>query len=122
MPCHTARVDTPPSFTDRLRLVFEESGLTQAELARRLRVPRATVNAWFQGRSINLTHDNLFALADALNVVARWLGTGRGRKELAKLQPNHTELLRCYTALDQKERAAVDLIVHQIAEKHDRYR
>ena len=40
---------------DRIKVLREQSDMTQAELARRLRITRASVNAWEQGISVPST-------------------------------------------------------------------
>lgn len=52
--------------------------MSQADLARAAGVSRGTVHGWFDGRPTNLRPRTLFAVADALNVEARWLATGEG--------------------------------------------
>lgn len=54
------------SLIARLRAVFEASGLTQAELARRLGVRRSQVNRWFREDDAGLNAASAFAIADAL--------------------------------------------------------
>jgi len=62
---------------DRIRDAMISAGIaTPAELARRLDLPRQTVHRWLGGNIKNLTYENLFRLADLLNVSARWLAIG----------------------------------------------
>jgi len=52
-------------------------GITNvSELARRLELPRQTVYRWLTGDIKHLSVENLFRLADLLNVSARWLALG----------------------------------------------
>lgn len=70
---------TKPKSTqhDRIRDAMIAAGIAgPGELARRLRLPRQTVHRWLAGNIKNLTYDNLFRLADLLNVSARWLAIG----------------------------------------------
>ena len=72
-------------FSERLRAamrVYQErtgsARLTQEALARKCGTKQAAVAGWLNGRSVPKT-ELLFALADALDVSGRWLGTGRGQ-------------------------------------------
>jgi transcriptional regulator with XRE-family HTH domain len=47
-----------------------------AELGRRIGLPRQTVHRWINGDTKNMTHENLYEVADALQVRARWLAVG----------------------------------------------
>jgi transcriptional regulator with XRE-family HTH domain len=75
------------TITDRVRAAIDASGLTQAEIARRVGVERQTVGDWYHGRSINIRPEHLFALADTLGIEARWLATGKGPKLAIKHPP-----------------------------------
>jgi transcriptional regulator with XRE-family HTH domain len=62
---------------DRIRDAMIARGIAGAgELARRLNLPRQTVHRWLRGSIKNMTYENLFRLADHLNVSARWLAVG----------------------------------------------
>jgi transcriptional regulator with XRE-family HTH domain len=62
---------------ERIRAAMLAAGYANpGMLARRLKLPRQTVHRWLAGGIKNMTYDNLFALADALNVSARWLALG----------------------------------------------
>ena len=67
------------TFSQQLRLIAESKGLSQADLAAKLEIPKQTVNGWFRG----LSHPNLpmaCRLADVLDVSLDFL-TGRSDKE-----------------------------------------
>ncbi len=62
---------------DRIRDAMIAAGIEGVgDLARRLGLPRQTVHRWLQGSIKNMTYENLFRLADLLNVSARWLAVG----------------------------------------------
>lgn len=65
-------------FADRLRSTRERRGFTQADLARRLGLTRAAISQLESTDTKSVRGDNLFPLADALGVNARWLMTGKG--------------------------------------------
>jgi transcriptional regulator with XRE-family HTH domain len=65
------------SIAGRIRGAMIAGGIPgAAALARRIGLPRQTVHRWLNGDTKNMTHENLYHLADALNVRARWLALG----------------------------------------------
>ncbi len=60
----------PPDFPERLELLQEESGLTWAEIARRLDVHHETLRRWRKGRARPSMRNMmaLVALADSLGL------------------------------------------------------
>lgn len=64
--------------SDRLRLALEQSGLSQAELARRIGVTPGAVSLWLSGETKALKASNAVLLAKHLGVSPEWLATGRG--------------------------------------------
>jgi len=115
----------PHTITDRLVEVFaaaERDGLTQADLARRVGVTRATVNDWLKGRAVSIKPPHLFALADALGIEPRWLATGQGPRECTRMSAEQRRLIEEFHALSETERAAVRVLVHQLAEPRGAYK
>lgn len=113
-----------PTITERLIDAFREvelRGVKQADLARRIGVSRATVNDWMKGRAVSIKPPHLFALADALGVEARRLATGRGPRQSQAISPDQRRLLEELHRLNDTERAAVRILVHQIAETRGEY-
>lgn len=67
----------PSNQHERIRAAMIAAGIVNpATLARHLDLPRQTVHRWLSGCIKNMTHDNLFSLADALDVSARWIALG----------------------------------------------
>ena len=62
--------------TERIRSSREQAGLSQAEVAKSLRVSASAVNQWEQGLSKNIKLDHFFALARLLRQDPQWLATG----------------------------------------------
>ncbi len=61
----------------RIRTAMTACGMKSvAELGRRIGLPRQTVHRWINGDTKNMTHENLYKVADALQVRARWLAVG----------------------------------------------
>jgi transcriptional regulator with XRE-family HTH domain len=52
--------------------------VTQADIARKAKVEKSSVNAWFSGGTQMIKADVLFVIADLLKVSPRWLATGQG--------------------------------------------
>lgn len=67
----------------RIQARRKEIGMTQTDLALAVGVSPAAVAQWEDGTVQNLKNPHLFAVADALNVSARWLAEERGPKVLA---------------------------------------
>ena len=64
------------TLAERIRSSRETIGLSQAEVAKSLRVSASAVNQWEQGLSKNLKLVHFFALAKLLRQDPQWLGTG----------------------------------------------
>ncbi|MGV6847020.1 MAG: helix-turn-helix domain-containing protein [Marinibacterium sp.] len=65
------------TFGDRMAGARESAGMSQAQLARRLGVKKATVLAWEEDRS-DPRANRLSMMAGILNVSIMWLLTGEG--------------------------------------------
>lgn len=70
-------MNTKTTFGDRLRQAREEAGISQEALAKAVSMRQGAIS--LLERNINKSTVNVFALADALGVDARWLGTGTHR-------------------------------------------
>lgn len=69
--------DPSNSIAARIRIAMAACGMKSvAELGRRISLPRQTVHRWINGDTKNMTHENLYKVADALQVRARWLAVG----------------------------------------------
>jgi phage repressor protein C with HTH and peptisase S24 domain len=71
---------------ERLKEAMGEAGISQAELARRVRVTRSAIAHWLSGATVELKGDNLVATAAALGVTPTWLARGIGPKVGASAQ------------------------------------
>lgn len=90
-------------FTKRLKEKLEEQGISQRELARRLGIAGPSVNAWVNGRTKNITHDNVVRMAQVLNTTPEYLMNGGDSQEevcnvvpfgVFKIYQNNVEFLR----------------------------
>lgn len=64
----------------RLTARREELGLTPTDLADIAGISVQAVIKWETGQTLNLKHEHLFLIADALNLNPRWLAIGEGQK------------------------------------------
>ena len=67
---------------ERIRRARRRADLSQAELARMLKVQRSAVSNWESASDIQPSMQNLSGIAKACAVSFEWLGTGRGRMRL----------------------------------------
>lgn len=65
---------------ERIRQVIVESGLSPAEISRRLGVTRAAVSGWCNGSVKNVRAKHLYALAKLTGIRAEWISLGTGAK------------------------------------------
>lgn len=72
-------MDTRTPLASRIRTARLASGLSQDALARRIEVSKNTVARWESG--MQPKGEALVRLADALNVTARWLVTGKVERD-----------------------------------------
>ena len=69
--------DPENSVASRIRSAMVACGMKSvAEFGRRVGLPRQTVHRWINGDTKNMTHENLYKVADVLQVRARWLAVG----------------------------------------------
>lgn len=80
----------------------EELGLMPVDLADITGLSITAILKWEAGTTLNLKHENLFLLADALNVNPRWLALGDG----PKIASSSREAYRL--ALTKRDRAGDD--------------
>lgn len=85
----------------RIAISMAAKGIkTPADLARKLRLNRQTVHKWMTGEAIKLEPENLFKLADALEVNPRWLATREGEPQPPRTVPiDDQRVLDLYKAL-----------------------
>jgi phage repressor protein C with HTH and peptisase S24 domain len=79
---------------ERITRAFDEAKKagrvgSQAELAKKIGIERASVNAWFSGETHSIDGANLTKAADILGVSAHWLATGEGGMVAAEPRANY---------------------------------
>ena len=72
--------DAPKLIGDRIRERREDLGMKPADLSRAAGCSISAVMQWESNKTKNLKLDNLFKIADALGLEARWLAIGTGVK------------------------------------------
>lgn len=87
------------SFGDRIKEAREAKGWNQSELADKVGVSRQAIFSIENGENKSMRPDNLFKVADALGVKARWLATGDGPKAAELNKTINAETLK-QAALD----------------------
>jgi len=85
--------ETAKLLGDRIRERREELAMKPADLSRAAGCSISAVLQWESNKTKNLKLDNLFKIADALEVEPRWLGTGDGVK-LKKLAIEEAEAIQ----------------------------
>lgn len=90
-------------FAQRLGQARVKSGITEAELGKAVGVGAAVVRKWESDASNSISAANAFAVADALQVSARWLVTGQG-------EPDSDSTLFPYPTLDDYVEAVRQLL------------
>lgn len=95
------------SLANRVKAALTGSGMSQSELARRLKVEPSAINHILSGRTAAIKAQTLVAIAQHLNVSAYWLETGKGASTPdARMTPDEAEALGLYRRLNESTRAA----------------
>lgn len=102
--------------TDRIRAARKEAGLSQAEVAKALRISASAVNQWEQGFSKSIKLEHFFALASLLRQDPQWLATGTVLPYLRRTQTRLPKLDD--PPLTREEKA----LLHQIRQMPSRLR
>lgn len=96
------------NLTDRIRAARKQAGLTQADVARALRISVSAVNQWEQGLIKNIKLRHFFALANLLGQDPQWLAIGKTFPLTRK--PALTAPLSDNPALTNEEK----ILLHQV--------
>lgn len=70
-----------PTFGERVRLLLQERGISQAELARRVGTKQQTISYLVKGNGAAQTSRYSAKIADILGVNPLWLQTGEGSQQ-----------------------------------------
>ena len=74
------------TLAERIRASREKVGLSQADVAKSLRVSASAVNQWESGFSKNIKLEYFFALTNLLQQDPQWLATGTVFPQLHRMQ------------------------------------
>ena len=103
------------TFADRFKLLREESGLTQEELARRLGVSKGTIGNYESGARTPRKLDDLNSLADYFNVEIDYLlGRSSTRPEF---NLEEQWIISCYRNADEDTKVGIKSILRRFDEK-----
>lgn len=101
------------TLADRIKAAREAKGMTRAELARRVKISSTAMTFLEEGHSKDLQGSNVFPMADALGVSARWLLTGKEpagsaeAPEATKRDEMVARLAQALAMVDEERLAAV---------------
>lgn len=79
-----ATIATMSTRGERIQMILDEIGLSQADLAREMNVERATVNKWIHNSTSDMRLDNLLWLEDKYGYFMRWIISGKGPKKIGE--------------------------------------
>lgn len=112
---HYARaMDRKTTFAQRIEEARGDAGLSVIELCRRVKVSRNTYYQWTGERQSVPEADTMFALADALNVTARWLATGKSPKArlLGDLTQEQIDIAIAWPHLSPHTRLSISQLIN----------
>lgn len=93
------------SVGDRIRFARKAADMTQEQLAKKTGVTKGAVSQWEQGGIKSLNSVVLFALADALEVNARWIALGdRPPTRPLHVSPEESALVETFRSLPEAAR------------------
>lgn len=102
------------SFKDELRSLRLQDGLSQAELAKRLKISRSAVSMYESGQR-EPDFETLEAIADFFNVdMARFFPK---TETLASGEADERGIINLYLSLTQEDRNVVDSMILRLASK-----
>lgn len=116
----------PKDLSERIRDLRKARGLSQGELAERIKVSRPAVTQWENGDTKNLRIDNLLSLARAFDMTVDELITGKSPK-VAEPHPRYQStihsadedaLIQKYRLLDKSDRNKLQAIASALDADH----
>jgi len=92
---------------ERLAYAIDETGVSQAEVARACGVTHSTVSQWVNGPTKNMKMAYIFAAADRLGVRDRWLAVGSGPMKEERWTPVAREIADYVTRLPERRQYGI---------------
>ncbi len=90
------------TLAERVRLILQETGWSQVELARVAGVSKASVNAWVKGKALTVDYENARRIQSRTRFSADWISKGRGDPWISEQpQPYGTHTIRFVQATRQ---------------------
>lgn len=102
------------AFKDELKKLREQDGLSQGELAAKLKVGRSTISMWESGKR-EPGFEMLEAIADYFNVNMNRLLPKAGKP--AADDGNGSDIISLYWSLSSADRAVVDSMILRLSSK-----
>lgn len=119
------------SLQERIERLFKENPtIKNADLARAIKVSRATITDWRLGKTKTINGANAFALANYFKVNAEWLQTGKGEmKQMEKkglyvvgrpieLTDKETQLIYSFRMLTHDQQYSLVKHIEETTEKN----
>lgn len=94
----------PKTLRDRLELALDQAGATKADLARAVKVSRATVSDWLSGEIREIKAQKLIRAARFLRVRPEWLHGGEEPMRAELLDDDERKLLDLFRLMDDDGR------------------
>ena len=107
-------MDEPETFRTRLKIAFHESKKTVDAVCEETGLSRPTWYKYAGPVEAQPSHERLFRLADALNVTARWLSTGKEPKKrvLENLTEEQLLLAAAWPQLPEHTKDSIRVLIN----------
>ena len=102
------------TLAERIRTARKQVGLSQADVAKALRISASAVNQWEHGLTKNMRLPHFFALASLVEKDPRWLATGKAQPRARTTTPSTND----HPVLTSEERA----LLHHVRQMPDTLR
>jgi transcriptional regulator with XRE-family HTH domain len=103
------------TFAERLAAALDAANMTQADLARSVKITRSAVNQAMSGTSKGMRPGHLILTCRALNVRPEWLALGEEPMRPFVTTSKDLEVLSSYQKLNPQQQTTVASIIQEIA-------
>lgn len=103
---------------ERISKVLEINNISQAELARRVKVERATVNNWLKGKATEINAPAALLLAKEFNLNPYWVVFGHAPMEASQsvLSSTQIEALQLLSKMPETSQKLALKLIKQLLE------